>query len=221
METQCPRCGDEIGEDRTILVAVLDKAFGRLLAEILSAAGMKVVPAEEPREIFSLLESAHPRVAVLDVRLPRLLGLDVPEIIRRSPRFRDVRIVDVSGSGVPHSQGKLETTPPDRSSGSVRAEDMGGDVRAGLNPEEEILHQEARKLARIIVSDIVLYNPEKVEEGVRQGTFFPLLKEDIEEGRRFYQERISASVIAVRDYYEEALAEYLEKKSKSAFSRSF
>jgi predicted Zn finger-like uncharacterized protein len=49
--------------------------------------------------------------------------------------------------------------------------------------------EKAHRLARNIVSDIALYNQEKVEEGVQAGTFFELLDKEINEGRKLFNER--------------------------------
>jgi len=73
-------------------------------------------------------------------------------------------------------------------------------------------HQEARRLARIIVSDIVLYNKKKVEDGIRSNTFYELLKEEIEEGRKHYESRIPPEVRKVRDFYKEAFEDFIMKK---------
>lgn len=70
----------------------------------------------------------------------------------------------------------------------------------------------ARRLARIIVSDIVLYNKKKVDDGIRTNTFFDLLKEEIEEGRKHYLSRVSSELQKKRDYYKEAFEEFIKKR---------
>jgi CheY-like chemotaxis protein len=75
--------------------------------------------------------------------------------------------------------------------------------------------QKARRLARIIVSDIALYNQEAVVEGIRNGTFFDLLKEDVEEGRRLYEQRIPASIRSAQDYYQDAFDAFIEAQKKN------
>lgn len=72
--------------------------------------------------------------------------------------------------------------------------------------------EEARRLARIIVSDIVLYNKKKVEEGLRSNRFFELLKEEIEEGRTHYNSRVSPELQKSRDLYKEAFDDFIKKK---------
>mgnify|MGYP001559500850 CR=1 FL=1 len=70
----------------------------------------------------------------------------------------------------------------------------------------------ARRLARIIVSDIVLYNEKKVEEGVLNDTFYDLLKEEIEEGRRHYNSRVSLDIQQEKDYLNDVFEDFLKKK---------
>jgi len=73
-------------------------------------------------------------------------------------------------------------------------------------------HVKARRLARIIVSDIILYNQARVEEGVRNGTFYKLLNDDIVEGTALYQRRVSEEIRSCTSYLEEAFEELIAKK---------
>jgi hypothetical protein len=70
----------------------------------------------------------------------------------------------------------------------------------------------ARRLARIIVSDIILYNQARVEDGVRNGTFYKLLNDDIVEGTALYQRRVSEEIRSCTSYLEEAFEELIAKK---------
>jgi predicted Zn finger-like uncharacterized protein len=69
--------------------------------------------------------------------------------------------------------------------------------------------EKARRFARIIVSDVALYNQETVIEGIRHGTFFELLANDVAEGRDLYEKRVPAAVRAQKDYYQEAFDNFL------------
>ncbi|MFA5072986.1 MAG: response regulator [Nitrospirota bacterium] len=69
--------------------------------------------------------------------------------------------------------------------------------------------QKAKRLARIIVSDITLYNQEIVMKGLQNNTFFELLKQDIEEGRALYEQRIPLSIRLKKDYYQEAFDHFI------------
>jgi predicted Zn finger-like uncharacterized protein len=83
-----------------------------------------------------------------------------------------------------------------------------GRGRKGLESPQERL----RRYARIIVSDIALYNQELVEKGIREGTFTELLKKEIEEGHRLYLIRVPAST-GGEDYYHEAVREFIAKRT--------
>lgn len=75
-------------------------------------------------------------------------------------------------------------------------------------------HLKARRFARIIVSDIALYNQAKVEQGVREGTFFDLLADDINEGRAIYAQRVTEDIRSGTAYLDEALADLVAKKKR-------
>lgn len=81
-------------------------------------------------------------------------------------------------------------------------------------PELPEAHKKAKRLARIIVSDIILYNQAKVEEGVRSGTFYELLADDIREGRALYLRRVAEEIREVTSYLEDAFEELLAKKRR-------
>lgn len=48
----------------------------------------------------------------------------------------------------------------------------------------------AFRLARAIVSDIALYNQEKVQEGIKNDNIFDLLAEELKEGREHFHSRV-------------------------------
>jgi len=75
-------------------------------------------------------------------------------------------------------------------------------------------HVKARRLARIIASDIALYNQEAVEEGVRNGTFFTLLADDITEGRSLYRQRVAEEIRIATNYLEDAFTDLIAKVRK-------
>jgi predicted Zn finger-like uncharacterized protein len=81
-------------------------------------------------------------------------------------------------------------------------------------PELSEAHKKAKRLARIIVSDIVLYNQSKVEEGVRNGTFHELLTDDIREGRALYTRRVAEEIRMETSYLEDGFEELIAKKRR-------
>jgi polyhydroxyalkanoate synthesis regulator phasin len=69
----------------------------------------------------------------------------------------------------------------------------------------------ARRLARLIVSDIALYSRKNVEEGVRNGNFNELLAHDIKEARSLYARRVPEEIRNGTTYLDEAFTELIER----------
>lgn len=58
-------------------------------------------------------------------------------------------------------------------------------------------------LARAIASDILVYNKERVKEGIVQDTLFVVLQAELEEGRQLYQARVSPQLDPqARDFWQ-------------------
>lgn len=77
-----------------------------------------------------------------------------------------------------------------------------------INPQsddEVRAHNDARRFARLLVSEIKLYNEQKVLEGRRSNDLYERLKEDIDRSRQMYEKRVSASVAAKFDYFYDEL----------------
>ena len=53
---------------------------------------------------------------------------------------------------------------------------------------------QAKRLARAILSDVAMYNKEKVENGIKNDNIFDVLKEELEEGRQHFLSRVSTDV---------------------------
>jgi len=63
----------------------------------------------------------------------------------------------------------------------------------------------AERLARIVISDIVLYNEERFAAAARAGNVFEAMAGDLAEGRQLFDERIDPRVRAERDYLKDEL----------------
>ena len=71
----------------------------------------------------------------------------------------------------------------------------------------------ARRKARAIVSDVAIYNPEKIKEGITNDNIFEVLEEEIEEGRELYRTLVSPEILEKQNYYDLALVDVLIKQS--------
>jgi hypothetical protein len=75
--------------------------------------------------------------------------------------------------------------------------------------EEEKQHNDARRFARLLVSEIKLYNEQKVADGRRNNDLYDRLKEDIDRSRQMYEKRVSQTVSAKFDYFYDELVNTL------------
>lgn len=80
--------------------------------------------------------------------------------------------------------------------------------------EEDPEVARARRLARIVLSDIDLYSPDKVLEAVRTGSFQSVFADDLREGLRHYEGRISQEVRNKGNFFQEAIDEFVKKKKQ-------
>jgi predicted Zn finger-like uncharacterized protein len=85
--------------------------------------------------------------------------------------------------------------------------------RVGAVPADPLTAEraQAERLARIIVSDIVLYNEEKFIAAIRSGNALEALSSELEEGRALFRERIDARIREERDF----LADELERVART------
>ena len=78
-------------------------------------------------------------------------------------------------------------------------------MRAARSTGDNALHEEARRLARLLVSEIKLYNEDQVEEGRHNRDIYHRLKDDIDRSRQIYEERVHESVRGTTDYFQQEL----------------
>jgi hypothetical protein len=75
--------------------------------------------------------------------------------------------------------------------------------------EDAKKHDEARRFARLLVSEIKLYNESKVEQGRKNRDLYERLKEDIDRSRQMYDERIADEVRKSSNYFYDELVRIL------------
>lgn len=72
--------------------------------------------------------------------------------------------------------------------------------------------EQAARLARAILSDVAIYNTEKVENGIKNDNIFDVLAEEIEEGRQHFLSRVSPELEPER-MFELTLVDILIKRA--------
>ncbi len=87
--------------------------------------------------------------------------------------------------------------------------------------EDERLHSDAKRFARLLVSEIKLYNEQRVAEGRANRDVYVRLKRDIDRSRDMYEKRVSASVSRRVDYFHDELVRILGDNDASALGSDY
>jgi hypothetical protein len=96
----------------------------------------------------------------------------------------------------------------------------GGPVRATgpMRPVNPFLvqdpKQKARRLARALISDMLVYHPEKRVQGMRDGTLATLFKDEIAKSWQEYVEQVGKDLAQSTPFWTEALNEILAGGNK-------
>ena len=79
--------------------------------------------------------------------------------------------------------------------------------------------QRAVRLARAIVSDVMIYQADKVQAGIENDDLFERLAPEIDEARSYFAARVAPEVAAKSNAFERALVDVLVYRSRHLRSR--
>lgn len=79
--------------------------------------------------------------------------------------------------------------------------DRNMDLPIEVPEDERRLHNDARRFARLLVSEIKLYNEQKVVDGREAGDLYDRLREAIDRSRDMYDKRVQQPVAEKFDYF--------------------
>ncbi len=145
---------------------------------------------------------AMERLASVSPRRGQAAGVEAPE---PADAAAPVRAVPARG-GSP--------TPPEEAEMEALLTDLEGHPRResgddGLSDDERRITADARRFARLLVSELLLYNEEAVILGRKHRDLHERLKKEIDRSRQAYQARVPAHVARRADYFEEELVRVL------------
>jgi CheY-like chemotaxis protein len=114
----------------------------------------------------------------------------------------------VAPAPAPRQQAPAEATAPPAGPPASPAAPVAPAGAASSETDDPMLMKaraEAERLARIIVSDLVLYNEDKFMRAVVSGSVVEAMDGDLDEGRSLFRQRIDPRVQAERDYLNDEL----------------
>lgn len=102
-----------------------------------------------------------------------------------------------------------------------RFSDRNVDLPIEVSEDERRLHNDARRFARLLVSEIKLYNEQKVKEGRDGSDLYERLREAIDRSREMYDKRVQPPVAAKFDYFHYELVNTLAESDENKLGGSY
>ena len=177
-------------------------------------------PVAEYDEITPVVEESAPAPAPPEVvpepveSAPQRV-VDEPEPVEAAPPAMETPVeapametpVEAPAETVaPHAA--AETATPSEAPRRRYGADVELPVEVGSD-EERRHHNDARRFARLLVSEIKLYNEQKVIDGRTQSDLYPRLREYIDRSREMYDKRVKPEVAQKYDYFHHELVNTL------------
>ena len=129
---------------------------------------------------------------------------DAPEVVAHSDV--EIRIPPVTEDAEePPAVEVVEPDPLDEELEYASFARESSTSAASLSPEESRLHEDARRFARLLVSELLLYNEDVVVAGRKQRDIYDRLKDEIDKSRQAYDQRVPEPIRSGTDYFKEEL----------------
>lgn len=175
----------------------------------ISAEASTYTPVAEYDEISPVVEESAPMPAVVEEAEPEPAPVEAEAIEPAPEASAPVQAAPIESA--PVESAPVEIAPPAEAPAAPRRR-YGADVELPVevtNDEERRLHNDARRFARLLVSEIKLYNEQKVAEGRSQNDLYPRLREYIDRSREMYDKRVKPEVAQRYDYFHHELVSTL------------
>ncbi len=74
--------------------------------------------------------------------------------------------------------------------------------------------EEARRFARVVISDIAAYNGPKIEKGLREDSLFEELRDELYDAELFYRSRVDKVLCDATNFFNAAVIDLLIKAKR-------
>ena len=78
-----------------------------------------------------------------------------------------------------------------------------------MPPTPITTEQEAQRLARAIISDLTLYNEQKIVSGIQNDNLLDTMADELKEGRDLYNSRVVEELRSRTNFYERAIVDIM------------
>ncbi len=211
---------------RRRLAAIADepRPFRDFLGEHLRRLGFDVTFFETGDTTLDFARRMRADLVIVNVYLKGKLGVEVTEEIKADPALSHTRVILIGAlfranrfranpTNLYGADEYIEEQIPEKEFRQIihKLFPQVGAVTDDV-PVEPREYDEARRLARLILSDIIIYHVDKVERGIRDDNFFEVLREEIDEGRQYYDSRVPMPVRRDTEIYTETLQQFVQMK---------
>ncbi|HUP59800.1 MAG TPA: response regulator [Thermoanaerobaculia bacterium] len=208
---------------RTAAIADEPRPFRRFLGEHLRRLGFEVQYFETGDPTLEYVRRARADLVIVNVYLKGKLGVEVSEDIKADPGLEHTRVILIGAlfranrfranpTNLYGADEYIEELIPEKEFRQILRKlfpELGDTREVPIEPRE---YDEARRLARLILSDIIIYHAGKVEQGIRNNNFFEILHDEVEEGRQYYDSRVPLRVRRDTEIYTETLQQFVQMK---------
>ncbi len=231
----CPSCGNQmiikprtvetplIRSRRRAVISDESRPFRAFLGDHLVQLGFDIDYLEAGDTTLEFVRRVRPELLIVNVYLKGMLGVEVTEAIRADPILANMRVVLIGAlfranrfranpTSLYGADEYIEEQIPEKEFRQIIHRLFPDAGEAAASEVEAREHNEARRLARLILSDIIIYHAAKVEQGIRENNFFDLLRSEIEEGRQYYESRVPIGVRRDTEIFSETLHQFVEMK---------
>lgn len=221
--TDAPLPPVRIPRRRTAVIADEPRPFRAFLGDQLKRLGFDVQFFETGDPALEQVRRSRADLGIVNVYLKGKLGVEVTEEIKADPSLGHTRVILIGAlfranrfranpTNLYGADEYIEEQIPEKEFRQIIRKlfpELGEAGEHALEPPE---YDEARRLARLILSDIIIYHAAKVEQGLREGTFFDVLRDEVEEGRQYWESRVAARVKRETEIYTDTLQQFVEMK---------
>jgi hypothetical protein len=136
--------------------------------------------------------------------------------------FDDIQLpIEPTPALIPDEEEAVKTEAPEPPAPIAAADEKLKAQTQEQPAEEEKLHAEAKRFARLLVSEIKLYNEHHVREGRENRDLYIRLKRDIDRSRDMYEKRVSSQVSRRIDYFHDELIRILGDNDPSTLGSDY
>jgi len=188
-------------------------------------------PTVEYDEVTPVVEESAPASPVAEVEASTQWVEPEAAQPQAAPQFETPMeeappVVEAQPEVVAEVAPAIEATPPPEASAPAASprRRYGADAELPVEvsgDEERRLHSDARRFARLLVSEIKLYNEQKVAEGRAEGDLYQRLREYIDRSREMYDKRVKPEVAQRYDYFHNELVSTLAEGDENKLGAAY